>query len=443
MTVPLHTHFSWRSNTDGELLAGTIPISSIAERHGTPLFVYDRDIIAAQYEALRQTLPERFSVFYSVKANPNPAILEYFLSEGCGLEIASTGELSLASLAGCAPEDILYAGPGKSESELESAIATRVGEIHAESPLEVQRISRISRRLGGRGPVALRINPAAEAQGGAMRMGGLSAPFGVDEEDAEALVLRIVKDPDLKFCGLHFFSGTQILDHNVLLAQYRKALAVAQRISETTNCSLETIDFGGGWGVAYFPSDRTLDLHALKHGLRQLVEEVEKEPRLAGSRFIVEPGRFLVADAGLYVARVSDIKVSRGKKYLILDGGMNHHLAASGNLGQVIKRNFPIAVANRMRSSDMEVVDVVGPLCTPLDTLGRSVELARAEVGDLVAVFRSGAYCRSASPLGFLSHPTPPEILIEDGQDRVIRRRGVPDDLVRDIQLARALQSTA
>ena len=443
MTVPLHTHFSWRSNTDGELLAGTIPISSIAERHGTPLFVYDRDIIAAQYEALRQTLPERFSVFYSVKANPNPAILEYFLSEGCGLEIASTGELSLASLAGCAPEDILYAGPGKSESELESAIATRVGEIHAESPLEVQRISRISRRLGGRGPVALRINPAAEAQGGAMRMGGLSAPFGVDEEDAEALVLRIVKDPDLKFCGLHFFSGTQILDHNVLLAQYRKALAVAQRISETTNCSLETIDFGGGWGVPYFPSDRTLDLHALKHGLRQLVEEVEKEPRLAGSRFIVEPGRFLVADAGLYVARVSDIKVSRGKKYLILDGGMNHHLAASGNLGQVIKRNFPIAVANRMRSSDMEVVDVVGPLCTPLDTLGRSVELARAEVGDLVAVFRSGAYCRSASPLGFLSHPTPPEILIEDGQDRVIRRRGVPDDLVRDIQLARALQSTA
>ena len=442
MTAAAQQSFS-RSNAAGELLVGTLPISVIAERHGTPLFIYDRDIIAAQYQALRDTLPERFSIFYSVKANPNPAILEHFLRRGCGLEIASIGEFFQAATAGCLPEDILYAGPGKSESDLEFAITRGVGEIHAESALEVNRISRISNRLGVRGRVALRINPAAEAQGGAMRMGGLSAPFGVDEEEAEAVVLPIVKDPHLKFCGLHFFSGTQILDHNVLLAQYRKALAVSKRIAETASCALETIDFGGGWGVPYFAGDPALNLSALKDALHRLVVETNEEPSLAGSRFIVEPGRFLIADAGLYVARVSDIKVSRGKKYLILDGGMNHHLAASGNLGQVIKRNFPIAVVNRMRSSDVEVVDIVGPLCTPLDTLGRSVELARAEVGDLVGVFRSGAYCRSASPLGFLSHPTPPEILIENSQDRVIRRRGVPDDLVRDIHLTQEFQSTA
>jgi diaminopimelate decarboxylase len=436
-------HSPWQASTTGELLIGDLPVSEIAERYGTPLFIYDRNVIAKQYQHLRETLPERFSICYSVKANPNPFILSFFLSQGCGLEIASTGEFFQASIAGCAPEDMLWAGPGKSESDLEFAVARSVGEIHAESALEVERISRISRRLGLQARVALRINPAADGAGGAMRMGGKSAPFGIDEEHADTLVRRIVDDDPLKFCGLHFFAGTQILDHNILLVQYRKALTVAKQIAAITGCVLETIDFGGGWGVPYFSSERPLDLTALKAGLRQLVEEIEGERCFAGSKFVVELGRFLVAEAGLYVARVTDIKISRGTKYLIVDGGMNHHLAASGNLGQVIKRNFPLAVINRMQSTETETVDIVGPLCTPLDTLGRSVHVGCATVGDLIGVFKSGAYCRSASPMGFLSHPTPPEILVEDNQDTLIRRRGIADDLVRDIQFLHTSHTTA
>jgi diaminopimelate decarboxylase len=441
--TPGTVHSSWRSSEAGELLIGDVPVSTIAERHGTPLFIYDRNLIASQYQCLGETLPERFSICYSVKANPNPFIVTFFLRQGCGLEIASTGEFFQASVAGCAPDDMLWAGPGKSEADLEFAVSRHVGEIHAESALEVERISRISSRLGLAAPVALRINPAGDGAGGAMRMGGKSAPFGVDEENACTVVSRILDDPHLKFCGLHFFAGTQILDHNVLLAQYRKALTVAKQIAATTGCPLETLDFGGGWGIPYFTTERHLDLSALKVGLSEMVKEVESEPCFAGSRFVVEPGRFLVAEAGLYVARVIDIKISRGTKYLIIDGGMNHHLAASGNLGQVIKRNFPILVINKMDSPDTEIVNIVGPLCTPLDTLGRSVQVARADVGDLVGIFRSGAYCRSASPLGFLSHPTPPEVLVEGNQDMLIRRRGIADDLIRDVQFLHTSHTTA
>jgi diaminopimelate decarboxylase len=168
---------------------------------------------------------------------------------------------------------------------------------------------------------------------------------------------------------------------------------------------------------------------------------VDVDRDFALTRFMIEPGRFLVGEAGLYVARVNDIKTSRGKKYLILDGGMNHHLAASGNLGQVIKRNFPIAILNRFDLPPAETVDVVGPLCTPLDTLGRSVSLPVAQVGDLIGVFQSGAYARTSSPLGFLSHPTPPEVLVKHKSDLLIRSRQTPADFYEDSKELMAVHS--
>jgi diaminopimelate decarboxylase len=418
---------------DGELHVGGMPIRSIVAQYGTPLFLYDTHVLDTQWERLRRTFPAAFAICYSVKANPHPAILQHVLAKGGGLEIASGGELHYALWAGCPAEKILFAGPGKTEAELELALTHGIGEIHVESRLEAARIAAISRRLGRQAPVAVRVNPSSEAQGGAMRMGGKAVPFGVDEECLDPLLDDLVSDAAIDFRGLHLFSGTQILDHTLLVNQYRKGLEIARRVATRLQCPLSTLDFGGGLGIPYFANERELDMEALHEELVALMAEVQAEPLLAGTRFLIEPGRYLIGEAGMYVISVTDIKVSRGKTFLITDGGMHHHLAASGNLGQVMKRNFPIALLNKIEAPATETVDVVGPLCTPLDVLARSVMLPTAQVGDLVGVMQSGAYARTASPLGFLSHPAPAEVLVQEGKTRLIRRRGTYDDLFRDL----------
>jgi diaminopimelate decarboxylase len=417
----------------GELRVGGMPIGVLAERHGTPLYVYDAQVLEQKWRLLRTALPAAFTIAYSVKANPNPALLEYFLAKDCDLEIASAGELHGALRAGCSPSRILFAGPGKTDSELELVLKEGIGEIHAESLGEIRRIIDIADRLTTRAPVAVRVNPGTTAQGGAMRMGGKPAPFGIDEEALDPVLDTLLTAPAIDFRGVHLFAGTQILDHGVLIAQYRTGIEIAERIAQRAGRPLATVDFGGGFGVPYFEGENDLDMERFREGVDELMAGVRERSSFAGTRFVVEPGRYLVGEAGLYVTRVTDVKVSRGKRFLILDGGMNHHLAASGNLGQVIKRNFPIGVLNRLDDPRTEPVDVVGPLCTPLDTLARDVRLPTVQVGDLVGIFQSGAYGRTASPMSFLSHATPPEVLVAGGVDRLIRRRGLQEDLFRDI----------
>ncbi|MGH7414251.1 MAG: diaminopimelate decarboxylase [Candidatus Rokuibacteriota bacterium] len=406
-----------------ELVVGGLSVGPLAERFGTPLYVYDAEIMDRKWSALRHAYPPEFSVYYSVKANPNRAVLRHFLEKGCGLEVASVGELGQALAAGCPAERILFAGPGKTEAELERAVSRAIGEIHIESRLEAQRIGSIARRLGLRPRVAVRVNPAPDAQGGAMRMGGKPAPFGVDEEQLEDMLALIEADPYLDLRGLHLFAGTQILDHTVLIAQYRHGLGIARRAAGRLGRPLETLDFGGGLGIPYFDNEGELDVDKLREGLRGLMSEVEGDPALAGTRFVVEPGRYLVGEAGIFVTRITDVKTSRGRRFVVLDGGMNQHLAASGNLGQVIKRNYPVAVANHLRRPRDTRTEVVGPLCTPLDTLARDVMLASAEAGDLFVIFQSGAYGLTASPVGFLGHPIPAEVLVASGTARLIRPR--------------------
>jgi diaminopimelate decarboxylase len=409
------------------------PISAITASYGTPLFVYDASILDQNWDLLRWTFPPEFAISYSVKANPNPSILRFFLSKGSSLEVASGGELYLALAAACPPEKILFAGPGKTETELNFALSRGIGEIHAESDLEVERVSAISRKLGLRGRVAIRVNPNEEAQGGAMRMGGKAVPFGIDEEVLDGAVERVLSDAFLDFRGLHLFSGTQILDHAVLIRQYRKGMELGLKTAQKLGRPIHTLDFGGGLGIPYFADEKALDMEALRDELSRLMVEVRGEPLFSGTRFMLEPGRYLVGEAGIYVTRIIDKKVSRGKTYLVLDGGMHHHLAASGNLGQVIKRNFPVAILNEVKAAEREKVDLVGPLCTPLDVLARGVDLPKAKVGDLVVVLQSGAYSRTASPLDFLSHPHPAEVLICNGQIKLIRRRWTYEDLLHDI----------
>jgi diaminopimelate decarboxylase len=416
----------------GELLLGGIPVSQLAASYGTPLFVYDRQVLERKFEMLRGALPPEFAICYSIKANPNQQLLSFFLGKGCGLEIASAGEFHQALHAGCDPARIIFAGPGKTETELETVLAKGIGEIHAESALEIARIASISRRLGVRAQVALRINPGAEVQGGAMRMGGKPAPFGIDEECLDAALETLLAQPAIVFRGIHLFTGTQILDHAVLVAQYRRGIEIAARAVDRVGHPLHTIDFGGGLGIPYFAHESELEMDPLRVELAALRADLRRDPRFAGTQLVVEPGRYLVGEAGVYLSRVIDVKTSRGKKFAIVDGGMHHHLAASGNLGQTIKRNYPIVLANKLAAAPVETVDVVGPLCTPLDVLARNASLPVAEVGDLIAVFQSGAYARAASPLGFLSHPTPPEVWVEAGRDWLIRRRGQIDDYLGD-----------
>lgn len=415
---------SYHSVSGNELVIGGVGVLALAEKYGTPAFVYDRGVIDKKLAELSSALPSHFSICYSVKANPNPAVVRHFVSRGCGLEVASGGEFLGAIEAGCRAQDILFAGPGKLKNELELAVSRGIGEIHLESLTEAQRVNEIACKLGTRARVAIRVNPVGEAEGGAMRMGGRPAPFGVDEENIEAVLDFIRASDALDLQGIHIFSGTQILDANVLVAQYRHGLEVTRRVARLTGKPLQTLDFGGGLGIPYFAQDQALNMQLLRSELAKLFEPIGRDPLFRGTRFVVEPGRFLVGEAGVYLARVNDIKVSRGKKFLILDGGMNHHLAASGNLGQTIKRNYPIAIANKMDLPDQETVDVVGPLCTPLDTLARGITLPQAEIGDVVAIFQSGAYGCSASPLRFLSHPEPAEVWVESGHDSLARRRG-------------------
>ena len=395
------------------LVVGNVSVVQLAHTYGTPIFIYDRAVLDRKFDALRSALPGRFSIYYSIKANPSSAVVKHFMSRGCGIEIASGGEFQKALDAGCAPEHILFAGPGKSEAELELVLSRDIGEIHMESLTEAKRIAAICRRLGRRAQVAIRINPAGEAEGGAMRMGGRPAPFGMDEEILDQVLDAVLSEPDLDLCGIHLFTGTQILDTAVLENQYRHGLELARRVVKRLGRPLRTLDFGGGLGIPYFSHEQELNLECLQKRLSTLFEGIDGDPAFKGTQFLVEPGRFLAGEAGIYLTRISDIKISRGKKFLIVDGGMNHHLAASGNLGQTIKRNYPIALVNKLAAPADDIVDIVGPLCTPLDTLARGIILPKAEIGDLVGIFQSGAYGRSASPLGFLSHPLPSEIWID------------------------------
>jgi len=420
---------------EGELLAGGIPVSALAGKYGTPLYIYDKKVVNAKLQALLTALPAVFEVCYSVKANPNLAVVKHLVSQGCGLEIASAGEFRQGLKAGCEPQRMLFAGPGKSEAELELVVSHGIGEIHIESLLEANRLGTICRKLGVRANVAIRVNPSGVAEGGAMRMGGRPAAFGIDEEILDEAIDAVLADKALSFSGIHVYAGTQILDANVLIAQYRHALSVARAAAKRSGGPLRRVDMGGGLGIPYFANENELDLEQVRTGLADLFAEIHSDAAFKDTEFLVEPGRFLVGESGIYVARVNNVKVSRGKKFVIVDGGMNHHLAASGNLGQTIKRNYPIAILNKLDSPSEDTVDVVGPLCTPLDTLARSANLPSPEVGDLFGIFQSGAYGRSASPLGFLSHPAPAEVWVDAGGDLLACARGENSDSLVDQSL--------
>lgn len=405
----------WGCTATAPTLAG-VPLNRLLQAQATPAYIYSQAILDENLAQLRSALGAQFDIYYSIKANPHPAILRHFVLAGCGLELASRGELQRALAAGCRPSRLFMAGPGKTDEDLRAAIGAGIGELHLESLAEAARASTIAAQRGRRQPVAIRVNPSADVQGGSMRMGGRSLAFGIDEEELLNAVDRIERLPGLELCGIHLFAGTQIFAGTSFQTLFRRAVELAGAVADRIGRDLATIDFGGGLGVPYFPQDPELDWEGLARAAADALEQMRSHPRLKTARPVVEPGRLLTASAGVYLARVVDVKHSRGKRFVVLDGGMHHHLAASGNLGQVIKRNFPMAVLNRLDEPCVGAAQVVGPLCTPLDTVGRDVSLPEVAPGDVVAIFQSGAYSLTSSPIGFLSHALPQEIWLAGGE---------------------------
>ncbi len=409
--VPRHAAMTQFPVVDGELVVGGMPLTRLAARVGrTPFYAYDRTLLDARVALLRRALPETVRLHYAMKANPMPALVGHMVTRVDGIDVASGGELKVALDAGADARDVSFAGPGKSEAELAQAVAAGI-LINVESAREVGVLREITQRTGYRARIALRVNPDFELKSSGMKMGGGAKPFGVDAEQVPALLREIgARTAGLDLEGFHLFAGAQNLKAAAIVEAQCKSYELALRLCREAPCAPRSLNLGGGFGIPYFPGESPLDLAPIADNLAELASRAQRE--LPGCALAIELGRYLVGEAGLYVTRVVDRKVSRGQVFLVCDGGLHHHLSASGNFGQVIRKNYPVVVGNRMDASAVEVQTVVGPLCTPLDVLAERMELPSAQPGDLVVVHQSGAYGYTASPRDFLGHPPCVEVLV-------------------------------
>ena len=371
----------------------------------TPVFVYDAGIVAARVNRFRAAFPA-VDLHYAIKANPLPALLERIAPMVDGLDVASGGELERA-LAVKPAAAISFAGPGKRDAELIGAIRSGA-TLNVESEGEAERALRLGEGLGVAPRLAVRVNPDIELRGSGMRMGGRPSPFGVDAVRAAALVRRILAGGG-DWRGFHIYAGSQALDAGAIVETQAATLALAARLADEAGEAPPLVNLGGGFGVPYFAGDTALDVERVGAALADALDA--RPDVLTDARFAIELGRWLVAEAGVYLTRIVDRKDSQGETFLVTDGGLNHQLAASGNFGTVVRRNYPLALAGDIGGAAVETVSVVGPLCTPLDRLGDRIGLSHAEPGDLIALFLAGAYGASASPAAFLGHPAALEVV--------------------------------
>ena len=410
-TAPLPTHAPMTQFPvrDGELIVGGLPLMQLAARVGqTPFYAYDRQLIAQRIAHLRAALPASTKLHYAIKANQMPALVCHMAGLVDGLDVASGGELKVALDSGAATQSISFAGPGKSRAELAQAVATGI-LINVESFREVGKLAHIQAETGFTPRVAVRINPDFELKSSGMKMGGGAKPFGVDAEQVPDLLQEIGRS-QLAFEGFHLFAGAQNLKAEAIIEAQCQSYELALRLAPYAPSPVRSLNLGGGFGIPYFPGEQQLDIAPISANLSSLAERAKTD--FPQAELVIELGRYLVGEAGIYVANIVDRKVSRGQTFLVTNGGLHQHLAASGNFGQVIRKNYPVTIGNRMDQPAAESVSVVGPLCTPLDLLADKMNLAHAEPGDLVVIFQSGAYGATASPRGFLSQPDLLEVLV-------------------------------
>jgi diaminopimelate decarboxylase len=394
---------------DDELVIDGVPLREYARRIGrTPFYLYSRRLISERIATLRATLPAGIELHYAMKANPMPAVVEHVAPLVDGLDVASAGELGVALRTATPPAHMSFAGPGKRDAELRAALQARI-VVNVESATELERLQRLGDAEGLAPRVAIRVNPDYELKASGMKMSGGPKQFGIDAELVPA-VLAGLRGSGVEFFGFHIFSGSQNLDGEAIAESERKGLELALRLAESAPAAPRFVNLGGGFGIPYFPGDKPVDLGPVAAALAAARDRASAA--WPGAAIVIELGRYLVGEAGIYVCEVVDRKVSRGQVFLITDGGLHHHLAASGNFGQVLRKNYPVLVGTQVNGTARERASVVGPLCTPLDLLADRIDLAVAGPGDLVVVFQSGAYGLTASPTRFLSHPEPAEVLV-------------------------------
>ncbi len=391
------------------LQIGGMPLTRLVKQIGqTPFYAYDRKKITERIALLRKQLPEEIHLHYAMKANPMPAVVQHMAHLVDGIDVASVGEMRTALDTIMPAERISFAGPGKKAYELSCAIAAGI-VLNMESEQEMESIAEIGKDLNILPNVAVRVNPNFELKSSGVKMGGGAQQFGVDSERVPEMLIRI-GELGLNFMGFHFFSGSQNLRHTSIQETHEKTFQLGIQLAQNAPSPVKYLNIGGGFGIPYFPGERALDIAAIGGNLTRMLPEIKE--KLPEAQIVIELGRYMVAEAGVYVCRVLERKQSRGQVFLVTDGGLHHHLAASGNFGQVIRKNFPVTIGNKVLSSEKETVSVVGPLCTPLDLLADKMELPKTEVNDFVVIMQSGAYGLSASPTAFLGHTKPIERLI-------------------------------
>lgn len=380
----------------------------IDQAGGTPLFAYDNNIVGGQVARFRAAMPDGLALHYAVKANPYGPLLRFLARYVDGFDIASAGEHQLLKDAEVDSLPVSFAGPGKRDQEIESAIAAGV-TINIESEGEAERALAIAELVGRQPKIAVRVNPPFGIKGAGMKMGGLASPFGVDANRAAAVVSQVIEG-GADYRGLHIFAGSQVLAADALIASQGATVALAAEIADDAGAEPPELNLGGGFGIPYFPGEQPLDIEAVGAALAETLANVPDS--LANTRFAIELGRWLVGEAGVYLTRIIDRKQSHGRTFLVTDGGLHHMLAASGNFGQLLRRNYPVAIAGRFGCEPDEDATITGCLCTPLDLLADDVALPHAELGDVVAIFCAGAYGLTASPQAFLAQPPAREMLV-------------------------------
>jgi diaminopimelate decarboxylase len=407
-----------------------IDFTTIAKEFGTPFYLYDMDQALAHLGRLKAGLPEGVDVFFAMKANANPDVLRTFSGHVQGLDVSSAGEIEQAVAVGFDPATMSFAGPGKTEHDLRLAIGHHVRLLSIESPTELRRASKIASELGTTATIALRINPQHTPKQFTMKMGGTPSQFGIAEEDAAPVFEEAKTAPGLRLDGIHIFSGTQCLEVEGIAENIGQTIAIASRMSEEHDLRPSFVNLGGGFGIPYFAGQEEIDVDVVGRAVGSAIEEARSHhPRLQETRFILELGRFLIGTFGVYVSRVVDVKTTRGKRFVVLDGGMHHCFPATGFFGQLVKKNYPVVNFSRPQG-EVVAQELVGPLCTPMDSMARNVSLPQLEIDDLVGILSAGAYCYSASPLLFLGHETPAELLLRDGACKVSRVRKPSADMV-------------
>lgn len=397
-----------RSEGNQLLIAGHTVPDLVNIVGSSPCYIYDRAALSERVSQFRQQMPGELKLHYAIKANPMPALVGHMAQCVDGLDVASHREMLTALGSGMAAGNISFAGPAKGSHELRAAVSAGI-TVNVESPLELQRLYECYGELGIRPRVAFRVNPDFELKSSGMKMAGGPKQFGIDAEQMPSILSELDLDK-LDLQGFHIFSGSQNLKAESLIECHHQTFELAARLAEQAPARVKHVNIGGGLGIPYFPGEQTLELSGIAENLQYLLDH--RPNSLKSSEFVMELGRWLVGEAGYYICQVTDKKESRGQTFLMTNGGLHHHLSNSGNFGQVIRKNYPVVLAHCLESEDRDVVEVVGPLCTPLDVVGAKLALPKAEVGDFIVVLQSGAYGATASPQKFLGHPEAVEILI-------------------------------